>query len=571
MNKNLVLLGSLIIICSSCSKSDSTNSNNNNNNNNNNNTGGQPNTQHVSVVTQHNDNTRAGLNNNETTLTTTNVNTVQFGKLFSLAVDDQVYAQPLVVGNLSIGSGMHNAVFIATVNNTVYAYDADNGNLFWKNNYTSSGMRPPNSGDMSSAWCTPYTDFSNNIGIVGTPVIDTISQTIYFVARSTNGTQFFQYLHAVNIVSGSEQTGSPALISASVNGSGDGSVANVVSFDPRRNNQRQGLSLVNGVVYISFSSHCDWNPYHGWILGYNAQTLQQQTIYNNTPNGENGGLWESGQGMAADADGNLYVVSGNGTVGQGNLFNSTDNGTVENSPNPDPTDLTNRGESALKLTPSGSTLQVTSYFTPTNYLNLNNNDLDYGVMGTFLIPNSSYYLTGCKDGNLYLLNKDNMGGYSVSSNQVQQTIPLNVSLHCQPAYYKGSANELVYIWSENDQLRALSFDRGSNTFSNTQVVSNLNGPTGGCGADLSVSSNGSVDGTGIVWAVYANSGNAGSTVSPGILRALDANKITRELWNSNEIANDRMGNYAKFCSPTIANGRVYLATFSNQVLVYGLK
>ncbi len=345
----------------------------------------------------------------------------------------------------------------------------------------------------------------------------------------------------------------------------------MVSFDPKRNNQRQGLTLVNGAVYISFSSHCDWNPYHGWILGYNAQTLQQQTVYNDTPDGENGGLWESGMGVAADAQGNLYVVSGNGTVGQGNLFTSSGNGTDENSPNPNPADPTNRGESAMKLTASGSGLQLSSYFTPTNYLNLNKNDLDYGVMGTLLIPNTNYYLTGCKDGNLYLLNKDNMGGYSSSSNQIQQTIPLNVSLHCQPSYYKGSTNEYVYIWSENDPLRALPFDRSSNMFTNSQVVNNISGPSGYCGTDLSVSSNGTVDGTGILWASYASSGNAGSAVCPGILRAFDANNITKELWNSNQSASDNAGNYAKYCSPTIANGHVYLATFSNLVIVYGLK
>ena len=306
-----------------------------------------PNTQHISVVTQHNDNTRAGWNSLELKLTTANVNGSQFGKLFSLSVDDQVYAQPLVMGNLPIGTGNHNVVFIASVNNTVYAYDADNGSLFWKKNYTPAGQRPPNSGDMSSSWCTPYQDFNYNIGIVGTPVIDSTTMTMYFVARNTDGTNFSQYLHAVNIGDGSEKPGSPVAISASVPGTGDGNVSGVVSFDPRRNNQRQGLVLVNGVVYISFASHCDWNPYHGWILGYNAQNLQQQTVYNDTPSGENGGIWESGQGMAADVQGNLYVTTGNGTVGQGNLYTSTGNGTDENNPNPNPADPSNRGESAL--------------------------------------------------------------------------------------------------------------------------------------------------------------------------------------------------------------------------------
>jgi hypothetical protein len=225
----------------------------------------------------------------------------------------------------------------------------------------------------------------------------------------------------------------------------------------------------------------------------------------------------------------------------------------------------------MKLTPSGSTLQISSYFTPTNYLNLNVNDLDYGVMGTLLIPNSSYYVTGAKNGNLYLLNKDNMGGYNATFDHVQQVIPLNASMHCQPAYYKGSTTEFFYVWSENDQLRAFSFDRGSNKFMTNPIASTVPGPTGQSGAVLSVSGNGTKDGTGIVWAAYAMSGDAESFLTPGILRAFDANNVTKELWNSTQNSGDFVGNYAKFSPPTIANGHVYLATFSNRVNVYGLK
>ena len=531
----------------------------------------KPNTQHISVLTQHNDNTRAGLNNKETVLTTGNVNSQQFGKLFTLTVDDQVYAQPLVVGNLPVNGGTHNVVFIATVANTVYAFDGDNGTQYWKKNFTVAGMRPPIASDMNSGWCSPYTDFLYDIGIVGTPVIDSAAQTIYFVARSTDGTNFIQYLHAVNLVTGADQAGSPVKIAASVPGTGDGSVNGVLSFDPRRNNQRQGLTLVNGTLYVTFSSHCDWNPYHGWILGYNATTLQQQIVYNDTPNGENGGLWESGMGMAADAQGNLYEVSGNGTVGTAIRYTEIGNGTAESSPSTNPTDPANRAETAMKLTPAGSTLQISSYFTPSNYVDLNTNDLDYGVMGTFLIPNSSLYFTGSKEGNLYLLNKDNMGGYNFTSNAVLQTIPINVSMHCQPAYYNGGTNELIYVWAENDVLRTYLLNRSSNTLGNTTFSSSDPGPTGGCGADLSVSSNGTVNGSGILWAVYASSGDAGDTVSPGVLRAFNAANTSQELWNSNQNAGDAVGYYSKFCSPTIADGHVYMATFSNKVVVYGLK
>ena len=518
----------------------------------------KPNSQHISVLTQHNNLSRAGLNNQETALNVSNVNTSKFGKLFSLAVDAQVYSQPLVVANLQLASEVRNVVYIATVNNSIYAYDGDTGYLFWKKNYTAPGMRAPLNSDMTGACGGQYQDFSGQMGIVGTPVIDSVSQTIYFVARNTNGNTFIQYLHAVNILDGSERPGSPVAITASVPGNGDGSSNNVVSFDPQRNNQRAALTLLNGVVYVTFSSHCDWGPDHGWILGYNASTLQQQLVYNDTPNGGDGGIWESGTGMAADAQGNLYVVIGNGTVGA----------------NGDPTNLINRGESALKLSPSSNSLTISSYFTPTNFQFLEDNDLDYGTMGSFLIPNSNYYFTSCKDGNIYLLNKNNMGGYNNVSNQVQQIITLSSlsNMHCQPAYGVGPNYENVYIWPENDRLQAFPFDRGTNTFDiANEKVSGVAGPNGQNGAMISVSSNGNVAGSGIVWAAYAATGDAEHTVSPGILRAFDASDITKEIWNNSTSSADFSGNYAKFASPTIANGKVYLATFSNQVVVYGLK
>jgi len=277
-----------------------------------------------------------------------------------------------------------------------------------------------------------------------------------------------------------------------------------------------------------------------------------------TPDGYAGGMWESGAGMAADAAGNLYVVAGNGTVGD----------------SVDPTSLTNRGESALKLTPSGSTLQVASYFTPNNYQFLNDYDLDYGSVGSLLIPNSVYFLTGGKDGNLYLLNKDAMGGYQAGANQVQQVLQLTGSeMHCQLTYYKGTAQEFIYVWPENNPLRAIPFGRPSNLLDRqNELVFSSGGPTGHSGAMLAVSSDASKDGTAILWASYAVTGDAEHDVSPGILRAFDAHDITRELWNNRQnLSRDGSGNYAKFATPTVANGHVYLPTFSNQVVVYGLR
>lgn len=549
MKKNLTLLPLLMVILFSCKKNPP---------------GSQtpnpfvPNSQHESVTTQHNDNNRSGLNNHETLLTTANVNSQKFGKLFSLPVDDQVFAQPLVVGGITIDGQVHNVAYIATVNNTVYAYDGDNGNLFWKRNYTQSGMRPPRNTDMGSCGGV-YEDFSGNIGIVGTPVIDSVSKTIYFVARSTDGNyNYVQYLHAVSLLTGAEMAGSPVQINASYSGGGAGSTSNVLTFNAKTQNQRQALLLVNGRVYITWSSHCDIGPYHGWILGYNGSTLQQETVYNDTPDGSDGGIWESGMGISADNSGNLYVAIGNGTVGSGG----------------DPTIVRNRGESAMKLTPSGGSLTVASYFTPYNYTDLNKNDLDFGSIGSLLIPNSNYFFTGSKDGNLFLLNKDNMGGFDSTSNLVQQTVSLNnanANEHCQAAYYNGPSGEFVYVWSENDNLKAFPFDRGTSQFNQGGIIaSSVSGPTGQSGAILSVSSNGTTAGSGILWASFPYGCDAEHNVCPGFLYAFDATDVTKQLWNSNS-TNDQVGSYAKFSAPTIANGHVYLATFSGYVNVYGLK
>ena len=516
-----------------------------------------PNPQSASVLTQHNDNSRTGWNDNETALTTSNVNVQKFGKLFTMPVDDQVYAQPLVVGHLAIGGGTHNVAYVATVNNSVYAFDADDGTLYWQKSSTAAGMRPPTRVDMTGACGGSYQDFSGHIGIVGTPVIDAAHSAMYFVARSTSGSSFVQYLHAVDIASGNELAGSPTKITATSPGTGDGSVNGVITFDARRQNQRQALTLVNGTVYVSFASHCDWGPYHGWVLGYDAATLQQQVVYNATPDGYAGGMWESGMGMAADAAGDLYVVTGNGTVGITG----------------DPASVINRGSSALKLTRAGSSLTVASWFTPFNYQHLNDADLDYGGMGALLIPGAGRYLTGGKDGSLYLLDKDDMGGYSSTSNQVKQVVPFGsaANMHCQAAYFGGSAKQFVYVWSENDPLRAIPFDPVSNMLQPQSQVVRSGGPTGQNGAVLSVSSNGSTDGSGILWASYAANGDAEHAITPGILRAFDANDVTKELWNNQQNSGrDNAGYYAKFASPTVVNGHVYLPTFSNQVVVYGL-
>ncbi|MFL5789742.1 MAG: discoidin domain-containing protein, partial [Flavisolibacter sp.] len=516
----------------------------------------------VNIATQHYNNDRTGWNNKETILNKSNVKPGSFGKLFAYPVDDQVYAQPLIIQNVNIPSvGIKNILYIATVNNSVYAFDADSFQIqpYWKKNFTPTNSRTVTAADVQGGWCTVYNNITNNIGIIGTPVIDTTTNTIYFVTRSYElaSRVYNQYLHAIDITTGNERSNSPVIIAAQINGNGDGSINGIVSFDARKNNQRPGLLLLNGVVYIGFSSHCDFGPYHGWLLGYDATTLQQKYVYNNTPDGSNGGIWMSGTGPAADAAGNIYIATGNGTVGSGS----------------DPSNIRNRGESLLKLNPSGSNLSVQDFFTPNNYQYLESNDLDFGTSGTMIIPNTNRILAGCKDGNIYLLDQNNLGGYNATTNQSAQAVNLGggANMHAQFSYYGGAANEYAYLWPENTLLTAIPFLRTTGLFDNTKIVtSSIPSPNGQTGAMLSVSSNGSLDSTSILWASVPSNCDAESNTCPGILRAIDAMDVTKEMWNSGTLSSDNAGSFAKFNSPVVANGKVYLGTFSNQVVVYGL-
>ena len=514
----------------------------------------------VNVVTQHYDAGRTGWYNKETTLNKNNVNTGEFGKLFSRTVDDQLYAQPLVVQQVDIpGIGKKNIVYLASVNNTVYAYDADSANAntpYWQVNLSPAGSRPVRQEDLTGA-CPG--NFLSNIGIVGTPVIDTLTNTMYLVARSINKVSgvFSQYLHAIDITTGNEQQNSPVLIQAQVNGNGDGSVNGIVHLDPQKNNQRPGLLLLNGVVYIGFSSHCDWGPYHGWLLGYDVATLQQKFVYNDTPDGYNGGIWMSGTGIAADSAGNIYFSTGNGSVGVGS----------------DPSNIRNRSESVIKLSPGNFTQPLQDFFTPTNFPDLEAADLDLGTSGVMIIPGAARTITGCKDGNIYLLDQNNLGGYHSSGNQSVQAIDLGAgaNMHAQFTYYGGTQNEYAYFWPENTALKAIPFNRSTGKFdAQNTITSGVQGPVGQTGAMMSVSSNGHLDSTGILWASHPINCDGENYNCPGILRAFDALDVNKELWNSGMISVDNPENFAKFSSPVIANGKVYLGTFSNQLIVYGL-
>jgi hypothetical protein len=516
-------------------------------------------TAQVNVLMQHNDLNRSGWNSRETKLTTGNVKTGKFGYLFNRSVDDQIYAQPLVMNVTIPNVGKRNVVYVATVNNSVYAFEADSINVmqpYWNVNLNPAGGRAVTNSDYG----TSYQDFSGKIGIVGTPVIDSVTSTIYLVAKSNSPTGGFQqFLHALDVTTGKERSNSPQMITASMPGSGYDASSGTISFNAYSENQRSALLLLNGIVYIAWASHGDADPYHGWILGYDKVTLAQKVVYNSTPAGYKGGIWMAGAGMAADGSGNIYVAVGNGSVG-----------TTTN-----PADLSNRSESALKLTPSGSTLTVSSFFTPKDWPALEEADLDFGVTGFLLIPGTRQAVAGAKDGNIYLMNRDTMGGYNASTNQVVQQFYQNSNVAhnlTSLTYFHGIKNDFVYTWSDNVTLKALPYSTALKQFDLLNVVqSPIQGPVGYNGAFLSVSSNGGIDSTAILWASHAASGNANQSTRPGILRALMASDISKELWNTSMSSIDDPGNYAKFNCPTIANGKVYLATFSNRLMVYGLQ
>jgi len=519
----------------------------------------------VAVLTQHDDLGRTGMNLNETSLNVTNVNTNQFGLLFSCNVDDQIYAQPLVATNVHIpGRGTHNVVIVATVNDSVYAFDADNPEAatpYWTDSFINPpNIIPPANTDMDAigACGGAYQDFSGNIGIVGTPVIDPVAGTIYVVARTREyGTNFVQRLHALDLTTGAERPNSPVIITATCAGTGDGSANGVITFDPERQNQRPGLLLLNGTVYISWSSHCDNGPYHGWVIGYNQTTLQQVTVFNDTPNGSDGGIWMSGQAPAADTNGNIYLVVGNGTV--------------------DTTGGPDRGESFLKLTPSGTNLIVASWFTPFDWQNLENGDLDLGCGGLLLIPGTTLAFSGGKEGVIYLVNRDNMGGLTTSTttnDNIVQSFPVTTDeIHGGTVWWDGPGVSYGYVWPASTYLQQYDFNRAVGKFTLPAFAqSPTSAPNGQPGGILALSANGTNDGTAIVWAVHQVGGDANQQVLPGILHAYDARNVGVELWNSEQLSSrDTVGKFAKFVPPTVANGKVYMATFAGRVNVYGLQ
>jgi hypothetical protein len=524
----------------------------------------------VAVLTQHNDPSRTGANLNELLLATNNVNTNQFGLLYTRPVDDQVYAQPLIATNVNLpGLGTHNLLIVATVNDSLYAFDADDPTVagpYWQSSFLGPNVVPPSSLDILGTPCGSFFNISGNFGIVGTPVIDPATSTMYVLARTKEyGTNFVQRLHALDITSGAERTNSPVIITATYPGTGTDNISGVITFDPFKQNQRAALALANGNVIIAWTSHCDWPAYHGWVIAYNATNLQQTAVYNDTPNGYEGGIWMSGQGPAVDPSGNIYVSTGNGSVGtSGN-----------------PSDTINRGESFLRLTLSGTNLNLTSWFTPYDWPYLESTDRDLGSAGILLIPGTSLAFSGGKEGKVYLVNRDNMGGLSGSASDdtnIIQSFQVTAvggvdNIHGAPVWWDGPDGSYTYIQGESDYLKQYKFDRAAGQFlAGPYAQSPSTAPAGGMpGGMLAVSANGTNAGSGILWVSHPLSGDASGQVRPGILRAYDARNVAHELWNSEQLsARDSEGNFAKFIPPTVANGKVYLATFSNRINVYGL-
>jgi hypothetical protein len=504
----------------------------------------------VAVTTHHNDTGRTGQNLGEAILNTSNVNVNTFGKLFSRSVDGQIYAQPLYVPNLPISGKTRNVVYVATQNDSVYAFDADDpaaSSPLWQVNLGTPV--PSTDVDPSCADITPQ------IGITSTPVIDTSSGTLYVVAKTKNTTDSSYHfsIHALDLMTGAEKFGGPNEITAQVPGTGVQSAGGVVTFYPLQHLNRPGLLLLNGVVYLAFGSMCEIPPWHGWILGYSASTLQKVAVLNTTPNGSFGGIWGGGQGLLADSANNIYVMTGNGTF--------------------DPATGGDYGNSVLKIS-TASGLSIVDYFTPMNQAALDAADLDLGSGGPMALPGTNLIVGSGKDGIVRVMDTRNLGQFSATTNNNVQNFQgtTGVVFMGAPVYWNSpNSVPVIYIWSGNDFLKAYELVNG--TFQTTPVSQSTVVEAQGYSnsVPLSLSANGNQAGTGIVWGSGALSGNANTQTVAGILRAFDATDLTKELWDSKQnAARDDVGNYAKFSPPTIANGKVYLATFSNQLLVYGL-
>jgi len=498
------------------------------------------------VLTWHNDVARTGQNLQESTLTTANVNSATFGKIGFYAVDGRVDAQPLYASNVAVPSnGSHNILIVPTEHDSVYGFDADTGGVLWQTTMLKAGEQASDPRNCSQV--------SPEIGVTSTPVIDRTrgpNGAVYVVAMSKDGGgNYHQRLHALDLALGSELFGGPVDIQATYPGTGDNSNGTHVVFDPSQYKERAALLLLNGAVYLGWSSHCDDRPYTGWIMGYNPSTLAQATVLNVVPNGSEGAIWMAGAGLAADSSGNIYFLDANGD------FDSTLNASGFPSNG-------NFGNAFLKLSTSNG-LAVADYFEMSNEQAENNSDTDLGSGGAMVLPDlmdgsghTLHLAVGAgKDSNLYVVNRDAMGKFSPNGNNIYQELPggLSGGVFAAPAYF----NNTVYYGAVGNFIQAFSITNAKLSTSPSAKSSNSFPYPG---ATPSISANGTNNG--IVWAVENS--------STAVLHAYNAASL-QELYNSNQATGgrDHFGAGNKFMTPTIVNGKVFVGT-PNGVAVFGL-
>jgi hypothetical protein len=502
------------------------------------------------VLTYHNDVARTGQNLAETRLTTGNVNSTTFGKLFQATLDGLVDAQPLYVAGVSIPNhGIHNVLIVATENDSLYGLDADTGAQLWQAALLASGETP--SDDRGCGQVTPQ------IGITSTPVIalkpGTTGSAIFAVAMSKDASgTYHQRLHQVSLTTGAPLAAAVE-ITAEYPGTGEGSTGGYALFDPKQYKERSGLLLLNGTVYLAWGSHCDIPPYTGWIMGYDATTLAQTSVIDVTPNGAEGAIWGAGAGLAADSNGYIYFLDANGT------FDTTLN--AQGSPSNG-----DYGNAFIKLSAAGGQLTVADYFTMFNTNDESDGDVDLGSGGALVLPDMTdangqvrHLAIGAgKDGNIYLVDRDNMGKFNPQNDSaIYQELDgaLPGGIWSMPAYYNGR----VYFGAVNGPIRAFQFSKAAlSTTPASATGTQFTYP----GATPSISANGLTNG--ILWAVENN--------SPAVLHAYAADNLAQELYNSNQAAQgrDQFGSGNKYMVPTIANGKVYVGT-PNGVAAFGLR
>lgn len=558
------------------------------------------------VLTYHNDNERIGANLHETVLTPSNVNAWTFGKLYSIPLDGDVYAQPLYVPAVQVpGRGTRDIVYVATENNTVYALDADdpNGSALWRA-HLGPAMREQ---DLPSAACSIIFP---KLGITGTPAIDLSTHTLYVVARTFEHSQDEYRLYALDVVTGQQRPGSPVVISATVPGVGDGSVGGKITFDPSLQLQRVGLTLVKDRLFVGFGSNCDIGSFHGWLLAYDTSTLTQIAAFVSTPNAFHGGIWQSGAAPAADPEGNLYIATGDGT------FDAASGGS-------------DYGDTFLKLH-LGVDQQwlVLDYFTPFDQERMDDLNDDLGSSGPILLPDqpgahSHLIVSGAKSGTIYLMDRDNMGHFGHEEDPVVQTLRAALpKIDSTAAYWEGLQGRWLYINGVGGPLQQYSVTDGR--LSSTPVFQS-DELFGYPGSTPAISASGKTDG--IAWVVATQVPGTSSKMrayfhrinllvrrfvhqpgevfhkilieirllfrspsifwgslkkllpnrtpevmdQPAILRAYDATNISNLLYDSSEAPGnrDRANGPVKFAVPTVANGRVYFGT-KNHLEIYGL-